>query len=213
MMRTFIFFLMLAVMKPVSTFLMAQTFENPSQVSGWENTLQNLLRTHGLLLSQAVEATYNDRSVEPIKKQLFSNSHELATFFSSFLGSREGNEFKHLFDEHIKLGEDYIKASKRNHPTSEQHHHTTDHIAQRALENGNKIAVLFSRWFPSIPNQQWRNMLADHVQMEARLADAYFSNNLNAAFTLREQSLMQLRQLGDMLIQGIQNLQNAKSMP
>jgi len=181
-----------------STSLAAQPMQNLSAQNGWENTLQNLLKSHGTLLSQVVEAAYYDKPIDPIKRQLLSNARDLASFFTSFLGPHAGKDFEPLFDDHIKLGGEYISAVKQHQPT--------DRITQQALQNGNQIGDLFSKWFPSIPDTQWRAMMTEHVKLEAQLADAYFNNNLDAGHALINQTLTQLSQLGDLIIQGLKNL-------
>jgi hypothetical protein len=193
-------FILISALQPtfLSPISAAEQIGNPPIQRDWENRLQNFLRTHGLLLNQVIEATYYNKSasdIDAIKQKLLSNAHNLATLFSSLLGSQAGTALEPLLDEHIKLGGEYINAAKKRQSTKQ--------IAQQALENGNKIADLFSKWFPSIPNSEWRKMLAEHVNLEAQQADAYFSNDISKGLAIKEQSLIQLRQIGNLLIQGI----------
>lgn len=194
-------FISILAVHPTSSISAAVQMENPAAQKDWENHLQNLLKRHGLLLNQVIEAAYYNKStsdIDAIKQKLFTNAHDLATLFSSFLGDQAGEAFEPLFDEHIKLGGEYINASKQNLATKQQ-------IAKQALENGDQIAALFSKWFPTISNAEWRKMLAEHVNLEAKQADAYFNNDLKQGEAIKDQSLVQLSQIGTLLIQGISN--------
>ena len=171
---------------------------------GWQNRLQNSLQTHGELLNQVIEASYYNKSardIEAIKQKLLSNAHDLSMLFSSILGKDAGAAFEPLFDEHIKLGGEYINAAKKGLSTKQQ-------IAQQALTNGNQIADLFSKWFSSIPDSEWRQMLAEHVNLEAEQADAYFNNDISKGKEIKDKTLTQLHQLGNLLIQGIDSYAN-----
>lgn len=180
-------------------------YENGYSQVNQENRLQDLLRTHGLLLNQLIEAVSDNRSsreINEIKQNLKNNGRDLSDVFSSALGNKAGREFENLFNEHIKIGGEYIEATKKQKPTQK--------IAERAIENGTKIANLFSKWFPSIPNSEWKNMLREHVKMEAAQVEAYMNNDREKGLEIKEQSLFQLEQLGNLLRQG---LQDAKSHP
>lgn len=193
-------FFLIMISCPVS----AADQQETQKATGWETQLQSLLKEHGELLSKVVEAEYYNKprsEVSYLKQALFSNSHDLATLFTSLQGSKAAHEFEPLFDHHITIGSEYISAAKQHLPTSQ--------LTEQALENGNQIADLFSRWFPSIHNTQWRKMMADHVTLEAQLADAYFNNDVGKALTIKEQTITQLAQLGDLLIQGIKKPSNA----
>lgn len=166
--------------------------------SAWENTLQNLLETHGLLLNQINIAASSDKpksDIDDIKQKLLSNAHDLANFFDTHVNAQAGKEFEPLFDDHIKYGGEYIEAVKNHKPT--------DQIVKNALQNGSQIADLFSKWFPTISSGEWQKMLAEHVTIEAKQTDAYFQNNTSDALKWKAKSLVQLSQIGDQIIKGI----------
>ncbi len=51
-------------------------------------------------------------------------------------------------------------------------------------------------------------MLEEHVNLEAKEADAYFSDDVSKGLVIKEQTLKQLGQIGSLLIQGINSSGN-----
>lgn len=201
-------FLVAFLQIPVFSFsVQPEGTETTSNERAWENTLQNLLKTHGQLLNQINVAASSDQSkndIDTIKKKLLSNAHNLADFFNLYVGKGAGNDFEPLFDDHIKFGGEYIEATKNHKPT--------DQIVKNALKNANQLADLFSKWFPSILDNQWQNMWSEHVKIEAKQTDAYFENDASLGLKLKDKSLAQLSQIGELMIQGIKSnlLKDAK---
>ncbi len=167
----------------------------------WKQNLVNLITTHGFLLNQAIVAAASNSPpaiIESGKEKLLSNAHSIASLFSSLYGPQIGQQFEKLFDEHIILGSKYINAVKIKDQM------LADQISKQAIDNGNRLAQFFSRLFPSISYQIWLQMFEYHVLIEAQQAVAYFQGNLNQATALRDQSLVQIRDLANMILEGIQ---------
>lgn len=172
--------------------------EQPSQTTEWQDTIQSLLKDHGLLLNQIIIAASSDKTkseIDAIKQKLLNNAHDLAKFFDLHLGPQAGQEFEPLFDDHIKHGGEYIEATKN--------HQSTDKITQKALENAKQIGNLFNKWFPFIPSTEWVRMWSEHVNLEAKQTDTYFQKNEDIAVRLKDQSLAQLNHIGKKIIKGI----------
>jgi hypothetical protein len=200
-----ILFLVVLFLIPFASVSAQSTFSGTATPKNdWEKTLQNLLETHGLLLNQIIVAASTGKSkndLDSIKKKLLENAHNLADFFDAHVGEQAGKEFEPLFDDHIKYGGDYIMAVKDHKPT--------DQSTQQALQNGRQIADLFSKWFPSIPRNDWQKILADHVKIEAQQTDDYFKKDMRQAAKSKDDSLVILNKLGDMLIQGINSKESS----
>jgi hypothetical protein len=203
----FFFMVLFTICSPSFIYAQAEVTEikTIAKNSNWQNTLQNLLETHGQLLNQinvAASSNKPKKDIYAIKQKLLSNAHDLAGFFDTHVHPKAGNKFEPLFDDHIKLGGEYIEAVKNHKPTNQ--------IVKQALQNGSQIADLFSSWFPTIPNNRWQKMLKRHVTIEAKQTDAYFQKDITKATQWKDKSLVQLRQIGDLLIQGIKSKEISK---
>lgn len=190
-------FLVLLIQLPLFSYS-PPPIDQPSQTDTWQNSLQNLLEHHGLLLNQIIIASANDKpknEIDSIKQKLLDNAHDLAIFFDLHLGPQAGQEFEPLFDDHIKFGGEYITATKN--------HQSTDKNIQKALENAKQIANLFHKWFPFIPITEWVQMWSEHVKLEAKQVDAYFQKNEDLAVRLKDQTLSQLNHISKKIIKGI----------
>jgi hypothetical protein len=165
-----------------------------------EQNLQILLNEHGLLLNQAILAALNNAPpamIEAGKARLLKNSSNIAYLLSSIYGVQAGEIFENLFNQHILLGSQYINAVKMNNMN------LADQISNQAIANGRSLAEFFSRLSPTIPYAIWQQMFDQHVMIEAAQTRAYFTGNIAKANQLRDASLMQLKELADIIAYAI----------
>lgn len=169
--------------------------------TGVQQNLQNLLETHGVLLNQAILAALTNAPADVMeqgKRKLLDNAHEIAKVLVAVNGPQAAQQFETLFDEHIALGSNYINAIKAKDLL------LANQVADQATMNGRMIAQFLGQLFPSVPLDVWQKMLDEHVMIEARQTVAYFNRDPQAAL-LRDQSLLELRQLANLIAGALQS--------
>ena len=167
-----------------------------SSANDFKQTLRNLFEEHALLLNQAIVSAANNAPqniIEAGKQNLFNNSRQLANLISTKTSPQSGHQFETLFNEHIRLGSEYINAVKANNQALAQQ------VANQALSNGRMIAQFFSRLYPATPARTWQEMLDHHVEIEAEQTKAYFKKDLQQATALKNESVVQIKELADLI--------------
>lgn len=207
-MKLFLNVLMLSLMMLIKTHATADQFEIQKNTSSTQlkQSLEELFNEHGSLLNQAiVNAWQNEPAhvVEEINQKLFKNAKQIADLFTSLYGQDVGQDFERLFRQHILLGGDYINAIKYHNQTM------GTQVANKALDNGRMLARFFANLYPSTPYSTWQALWEKHVMLEAQQTVAYFKNDTVQANGIKQQTLIQLKEIADAISTAIDRLKNS----
>lgn len=182
--------------------------DQKSKENELEQKLQQLLKVHGLLLNQAIVDAERDASPEAVekhKKELLDNANQITNVFAFLYSQRISGQFENLFKQHISLSAEYTAAVK------EKNQDLANQISNQAFMNGRMLAQFFSELFPSTPLKTWQKVWDDHVSMEAEQTNLYFNKDFGKAQAVRNRSLVQLKQIGNLINSGIQKKQNSST--
>lgn len=113
--------------------------------------------------------------LENTTKRLLRNPSDFANVLEVFYGRQKADTFRSLFEDHIKIAASVVDNAKKGNAKA------TDQYLKLWYDNADRIAAFLAGINPCWAEDEWRNMMHDHLRMltddvTARLAGEFMKD-------------------------------------
>lgn len=138
-----------------------------------QDTLIKLFSDHAVFLHNFTGAFLDDAPfAAALKKRVLQNVEDLSAFLKNITNDDIGNEFYGLFTEHIKGGEEALKAVKMGDK------HTLEKVKEKIFENSKKVSELISSINPKgLPLNVVNKEFDKHNEYELEIGKLHFNKD------------------------------------
>jgi murein DD-endopeptidase MepM/ murein hydrolase activator NlpD len=167
-----------------------------------ELNLRNLMR---ILWEQHITWTrltitsmvFNLPDVEPTTNRLLRNPKDFEAALAPLYGPAAAARFSELLREHLVLAAELVNAAKAGDSMR------ASEIERRWYDNARAIAALLARINPYWSQQQWENMLFEHLRLVKAEATGMLNKNYLAEINLYDEMERNAMMMADTLSEGI----------
>ncbi|WP_367568231.1 LysM peptidoglycan-binding domain-containing protein [Lacrimispora sp.] len=173
-----------------------------SWISKEEQDLINYLRLlwsqHAYWARMAMQSMIMELpDAQPVSDRLMQNTEDFAEVLESLYGSDAAASFAGLLNEHISLANEYMTATREGNTTA------AAGIEGQWSENADQIANVLSNMNSNWAEEEWRNMLSDHIELLKRDASDMISGNFADSINTFADIEGNALEMADAMAQGI----------
>ncbi len=135
--------------------------------------VEHVLWTRLFIISAVAEFP----DLEVTAKRLLRNPSDFAKIFEIFYGKQKAEIFRSLLDEHLKIASSIVEVVKQGNEKS------MEQYSKLWYANADRIAAFLASINPCWSEEEWENLLHDHLQMTtdevlARLNEEYGKDSI-----------------------------------
>ncbi len=174
----------------------------PNDVSVPYNTdlllgLNNLLREHGVLAVNHLQAVYEGKDTLPTGQSLDENGKRIADVVASLYGQENRQKFLDMWNMHINEYVSYTQGLKDQ--DQNRMDLAKDNLSNLALQMGDE----FNKLDPNLSSDGVTNLTNEHVALTLGIIDAYASGDQAQMVSKIKQAADQATKFAEFLTQAI----------
>lgn len=129
--------------------------------------------------------------------RLLRNPADFASVLKTFYGEEKADEFQKLFTEHLTIAGQLVSELKAGENTK------AAETEKKWYENADQIAAFLASINPYWSQSSWQEMLYSHLELTAREASEFLSQNFAASVNTFDQIEQEAMEMADMMTRGI----------
>lgn len=128
----------------------------------WE---QHVMWTRSFIISVAA----NLEDLQLVTERLLRNPVDFANVLKIYYGQEKADTFQHLFEEHLKIAATIVTSAKNGDTAA------VDENLKKWYDNADQIAYFLTSINPYWDEDEWKDLLYDHLKMTTDMAVARLS--------------------------------------
>ncbi|MGN0384071.1 MAG: LysM peptidoglycan-binding domain-containing protein [Eubacterium sp.] len=162
------------------------------------NRLRQLWEQHVYWTRMTIFSIINDLpDTEQVTNRLLRNAKDFENVLAPIYGEDIAAKFAELLTEHLTIAGELVNAAKAGNSTA------VNDAEQRWYSNANEIAAFLSSINPYWSQQEWQEMLYDHLAMTKQEAIDFLNKDYDASIAIFEEIEQEAMEMADMMTTGI----------
>jgi hypothetical protein len=147
--------------------------------------------------STIVSITFSLPDLDFVIRRLLRNPVDFGRVFAFFFGPRIGAEFARLLEIHLVLAAELVEAGKARDTAA------VAEIERKWYANADEIAAFLGRINPFWSEEEWKEMLHEHLALVNDEEVYYLTGNYAAGVAIYDEVERQTLEMADMIAFGI----------
>lgn len=143
----------------------------------------------------SVAADLND--LDLVTQRLLRNPYDFGELFNKFYSNEQANQFQKLLTSHLEIGADLVKNAKQGNTNN------VNETRKTWYENADQIAAFLQSINIYWPQEEWKKLLYDHLDMTEKEATERLKGNYKEDIAIYDDIEQEALQMADLMSHGI----------
>lgn len=135
--------------------------------------------------------------LDVVTKRLLRNPSDFANVLEIFYGRQKGDTFRSLLEEHLKIAGSIVENAGR------QNTKAVDQYSKLWYRNADQIAAFLAGINPAWSEDEWKNLMHDHLRMTADMVTARLSEEYLKDSIIFDMAQEQVLTMADVMASGM----------
>ncbi len=162
------------------------------------NELRKLWMEHIMWTRLSIVSALADLpDLDATTKRLLRNPSDFANVLEIFYGKQKADVFRSLLEEHLKIAASIVDSAKRGDSKA------VEQYSRLWYSNADKIAAFLAGINPCWSEDEWKNLMHDHLRMLADMIGARLAGDFTKDVMIADMLTAQALSMADVMAEGI----------